>query len=83
MRCFTDYRYIFGKPGEGVHKHRLAGSAAIDYIMSIIGAIILSYITDIPLVISTIFILFLGIVLHSAVGISTGATRFLGMDLCI
>lgn len=83
MRCFTDYRYIFGKPGEGVHKHRLAGSAAVDYIMSIIVAAILSHITDMPLVISTIFILLLGIVLHSAVGISTGATRFLGMDLCI
>jgi len=83
MSCFKEYRDIFGKPGEGAHSYRFVGVAIVDYVMAILAAMFISQVTDAPLVITTIMVLFLGVVMHSAVGISTGATRLLGLDFCV
>ena len=40
---FNKFKYIFGKEGEGVHSYRLFDIAIIDVIMTVIGAIIISY----------------------------------------
>jgi hypothetical protein len=39
MCIFKEYRYIFGKEGEGVHSYRLLNIAIVDVVSTIIGAI--------------------------------------------
>ena len=36
---FSEYKDIFGKPNEGVHKHRILGLASVD----LIGTAVISY----------------------------------------
>jgi hypothetical protein len=62
-------KFIFGKPGEGVHKYRLWNIAMVDYVLAIILSIFLTCITKYPVEIVTIFVLLLGIILHYAVGL--------------
>ena len=44
MCIFKEYRYVFGKEGEGVHSYRLFDIAIIDVIFTIIGAGLISYV---------------------------------------
>lgn len=78
MECLKKYKYIIGKPNEGIHSYRFLGSAIVDYIVTIILCAIFSYITDIPLVLSTIIVFTLGIILHILFGVPTNTTRYLG-----
>ena len=81
MPCpFSKYSEIFGKQNEGVHSIRFLDVAAVDYFLSILGAIILSFFTKIPLVLTTIVILVLGIILHMLFGVNTSAVKYLGLD---
>ena len=59
---------------------RFLDVAAVDYFLSILGAIILSFFTKIPLVLTTIVILVLGIILHMLFGVNTSAVKYLGLD---
>ena len=80
MSCpFKKYSNFFGMPNEGIHKYRLLDVALIDYIGTIVLAIIMSKITKIPLVISTIFMFILGIILHMLFGVNTSAVKYLGI----
>ena len=72
---------IFGIPGKGVHKFRILDVSAIDYILTLIGAFILSYLIQVPLVLTTIGLLIVGIILHILFGIPTSAVKYLGL-LC-
>ena len=56
------YKYIFGKPGRGVHAIRLLDVAAVDYILTIAASILLAWATRTPLVLTTIFMFILGMV---------------------
>ena len=81
IRCiFEKYKTIFGQQNKGIHKYRLAGTAIIDYILTIISCIIVTYITNIPLVITTIVILILGIILHMLFGVETSSIKYLGLS---
>lgn len=75
------YKDIFGKPGEGIHKYRFLGTAISDYLLTILAAVIITYFTKIPLVLTTIFAFVLGIVLHVIFGVETNTTRYLGFRL--
>lgn len=75
------YKDIFGKPGEGIHQYRFLGTAISDYLLTILVAVIITYFTKIPLVLTTIFAFVLGIVLHVIFGVSTNTTRYLGFRL--
>jgi hypothetical protein len=78
MGClFEKYKNILGIPGKGIHKYRFLGTAVMDYVFSILLAILITYLTHIPLVLTTIGILVLGIVLHALFGVETNAIRFL------
>ena len=79
MDIFREYKDIFGKSKQGLHSYRLLDVAIVDYMMTIIGAIILSYYTEIPLVVTTIGLFVLGILLHLLFGVSTGTMRWLGL----
>jgi hypothetical protein len=73
------FKFIFGVPGEGVHRYRFMDVALVDYILTLLLAILVTKLTKLPLVISTILMFVVGIVCHYLVGIQTGATQFLGL----
>ena len=79
MKCLMKYKDIFGKPFQGPHKYRFLGTAIVDYLCSILVAILLTYFTHIPLVLTTIIILLIGIFLHVIFGIPTNTTKYLGL----
>lgn len=68
---FKKYKNIFGKPGTGVHKLKFKGTSLFDYFGTILLAFILTYMSNIPLVLSTIILFIIGIVSHYLVGIKT------------
>ena len=55
----------------------IMGTALFDYVATIIGAIILSKVTGIPLVLTTIGLFVLGIILHMAFCLRTGTEMWL------
>lgn len=55
MSC--PFKDIFGKPGEGVHSYRIFGMAAVDWITTILGAMLLAWKTE-----TNFFIVFAGLV---------------------
>ena len=73
----SKYKNIFGAPGTGVHQYKFKGTAIVDYVLTIAGAFIITYYTDIPLVITTIGLLLLGIILHYLFGIRSQAIQYL------
>ena len=75
------YKDIFGKPGEGIHKYRFLGTAISDYLLTILAAVIITYFTKIPLVLTTILAFVLGILFHVIFGVETNTTRYLGFRL--
>ena len=75
-----EYKDILGKPKQGVHSYRILDVALTDYLMTIIGAFIISYCTEIPVVITTIGLFVIGILLHIIFGVPTNTTRWLGIN---
>lgn len=72
---FKEYKNIFGKPGTGVHKLKFKGTSLFDYFATIVLAFVVTYMSNIPLVWSTIILFIIGIVLHYLVGIRTMAIK--------
>jgi len=73
----SKYKNIFGYPGLGVHQYKFKGTAIVDYVLTIAGAFLITYFTDIPLVITTIGLLLLGILLHWLFGINSQAIQYI------
>ena len=71
------YKDIFGKPGEGLHKYKIMSTSIVDFILSIMGALLITYFTNIPLVITTIGVLLLGILLHYIFGVNTEVAKYM------
>jgi len=81
MKCpYSKYKNIFGKPGEGIHSIRFGDTAMVDYILTIILAMITTLITNIPIVLTTIVWLIVGIILHFLFGIQTASLTYLGIQ---
>ena len=76
-----EYKDILGKPKQGAHSYRILDVAILDYLMTISGAFIISYYTEIPVVITTIGLFTVGILLHILFGVPTNTTRWLGLRL--
>ena len=67
MCIFKEYRYVFGKEGEGDHSYRLFDIAIIDVIFTIIGAGLISYVFNLNVldfILITITLFIAGIILH-------------------
>ena len=80
MYCpFSKYKNILGVPGKGAHKYQFLDTAIVDYIMTLIGAIITTYFSHIPLVLTTIFWFIMGIILHILFGVETSTLKYLGI----
>jgi hypothetical protein len=77
---FGKYKDIFGKPGTGVHSFKILNTSMSDYIMTLIGAFLLTFISGFPLELSTIFMFALGVILHILFGVPTYTTKYLGLN---
>lgn len=77
---FSEHRNFFGVPGTGAHETRLLDVALVDYMLTLIGAFITSWLTSFPLVLSTLLWFTLGLVLHTLFGVDTSTVRWLGLE---
>lgn len=77
MTCpFSKYKDIFGLPNEGVHSYRLFNLPLVDYICSIIVALIITYITKIPFELIIIIVLIIGVICHYLFGVETNLMKY-------
>lgn len=76
---FKKFKNIFGEAGKGVHQYRLLDVALVDYLLTLVLAVVVSKLTGLPLVLSTILMFILGIILHWLFGLQTSAVQFLGL----
>jgi len=80
MCIFSEYKNFFGKLGTGPHKYRFLNDTAIlDYLIAIGFAMFVTWMTKIPLVLTTIFVLISGIILHYLFGVPTNTLKYLGI----
>ena len=78
MPLLYEYRDLFGKPGEGIHRIRIPGTttAATDYLVTLLLAWFISAIAKTPLVTTTMGLFVLGMVCHWTFGVElTAQTR--------
>ena len=71
------YRNSLGIPNQGIHSYRLLGVAIADVILTILGAILISYFFKTPLIYTTIFLFLLGIILHRLFCVRTTVDKLL------
>lgn len=77
MTCpFSKYKNIFGKPNEELHSFRLFNLPLVDYIASIILALIITYITKIPFELIIIIVLIIGVICHYLFGVETNLMKY-------
>lgn len=76
---FSKYKNSLGIIGKGIHKYRFINTAIIDYILTILVACITTYFSNIPLVLTTIMWLVIGIILHILFGVQTNTLTYLGI----
>jgi hypothetical protein len=77
MCVFKEYRYIFGKEGEGIHSYRLFNIAVMDVLSTVVGAFLFSYIFKINYFISLAFLFLLGILLHYLFCVETTVNMYI------
>ena len=58
------YKDLLGKPKKGIHSYRIFNIAVADLLMTILFALLLSYILKYSFIIILIILLLLGIILH-------------------
>lgn len=75
MLC--QYKNIFGKPGEGIHKYRVFNIAIVDTVLTIIVALLISYIFKTNIWITLIILFLLGIVFHKIFCVQTTIDKLL------
>ncbi len=71
------YKNALGVPGKGIHSYRLFGLAIADVIMTIIGAILISFFLKTNLMYTTVCLFLLGIVLHRLFCVRTTVDKIL------
>ena len=76
---FKQYNDIFGVAGQNMHQYRLCDTAAVDYVLTIVFAIVVCKLTKTPLVLCTILAFILGIILHILFGVQTSTLSYLGI----
>ena len=77
---FSKFKDIFGIPNQGVHKYKFLDASIVDYILTLILAVVWSYFTNFPLVLSTIMWFIIAIILHILFGVPTSAVKYLGFN---
>jgi hypothetical protein len=76
-KSLCPYKYIFGKPNEGIHKYRIFDIAIIDVIMTIIGAFGISKFFHLNFKFVLIILFLLGIISHRLFCVKTTIDKLL------
>lgn len=77
---FKQFKNLFGIEKKGIHSYRMINDTPIfDYLITIIGSMMISYFTKIPLVLTTIVVLLVGILVHLLFGVQTNTLTYLGI----
>jgi hypothetical protein len=71
------YKDMFGKPNEGLHKYKIFNIAIVDVLLTIIIAVLISYLLKIHFLIILIILFLLGIILHRFFCVKTTVDKFL------
>jgi len=71
------YRYIFGKPGQGVHQYQIFGIAIVDTVMTIFAAIILAYFFKWNFIKTLVILFIIGEIFHYIFCVPTAVIKFL------
>jgi hypothetical protein len=71
------YKNALGVPGKGIHSYRVFGVAIADVIMTIIGAILISFFFKTNLMYTMVCLFLLGIVLHRLFCVRTTVDKLL------
>ena len=80
MICpFSQYKDIFGAPGTGVHAYKFMGTSIVDFGLTILLAIFVTWMFKVPLELSVISMLVLGILFHILFGVQTSTLKYLGI----
>jgi hypothetical protein len=77
MFCLCKYKDALGEPGKGIHSFRIGGIAVADVVMTIIGALLISFIFNVSFVYTLIFLFLLGIILHHIFCVRTTVDKWL------
>jgi hypothetical protein len=71
------YKNYFGEPGKGVHSYRIFNIAIVDVMMTLIGALIISYLSGIKFIWSALGLFLIGILLHRVFCVRTTLDKLL------
>ena len=71
------YKNYFGEPGKGVHSYRIFNIAIVDVMMTLIGALIISYLSGIKFIWSAVGLFLVGILLHRVFCVRTTLDKLL------
>ena len=77
MCIFKDLKDIFGKPGQGAHSYRLFNIAIIDVILTILLALLISYLFDLSYLKTTLILFLFGIIFHRLFCVRTTIDKLL------
>ena len=71
------YKNILGEPNIGIHSYRLFNIAIMDVIITVIGSYLLSRLLKLSFKFMTIFLFFLGVVIHRLFCVRTTIDKLL------
>jgi hypothetical protein len=74
------YANALGVPGEGVHAARFLGMAQNDWIMTIIGALLISFLFQVNPLYSFFGLFIGGEILHYVFGVNTAFLKMIGLE---
>ena len=77
MFNLCQYKELFGKPGEGIHKYRIFDIAIVDTVIVVICALFVAWILKTPFLYTLVCIFILGIIVHRAFCVRTGLDKML------
>ena len=80
MLELCQYKNIAGKPGEGIHSARFMGLAAVDLILTFLGAAFVGYSMGFSIIITFIIFIIIGEFAHWLFCVDTALLRMLNVN---
>jgi hypothetical protein len=71
------YKYILGVPGEGIRQYRLFGISVSDTVLTVLGALVLSYLFRWSALVTLVSLFLLGEFLHYIFCVPTAVMKAL------
>lgn len=71
------YKDALGEPGKGIHSYRFMGVAIADVIITVIGALLISFLIKKSFLLVLIILFILGIILHRLFCVRTTIDKLL------